>query len=233
MTGEIDLTSDRILELFIAISLSLLLSQNLASRNFNFRVEWKIYLSWKSFAIFKIPPKSRKVKERFKIKVIAVKQTTRKCGIGNFRPEMERILGTRDIIPSIEARGLDSTRDTFLVRIHSRAIKSVGKNFNGLNTVWKKFARLISCAVSSTGGEDLLYNLPFRLPSAVPFIFLSIFYSPLARNHPFRRGLINRSVVYSITDHDRYDPREKFQSCFTTPLTRPICGIRWTKVDEF
>lgn len=107
MTGEIDLTSDRILELFIAISLSLLLSKISPLEISIF--EWNgksIYLSLKSLvvAIFKIPPKSRKVKERFKIKVIAVKQTTRKCGIGNFRPEMERILGTRDIIPFLRSR---------------------------------------------------------------------------------------------------------------------------------
>lgn len=71
MTGEIDLTSDRILELFIAISLSLLLSKISPLEISIF--EWNgksIYLSLKSLvvAIFKIPPKVGKLKKDLRSK---------------------------------------------------------------------------------------------------------------------------------------------------------------------
>lgn len=70
-------------------------------------------------------------------------------------------------------------------------------NFNGLNTVERSLHGWFLAPFLDRRGD-----LPFRLPC----LSSSFRFSILPWNHPFRRGLINRSVVYSPSDHHRYDP---------------------------
>lgn len=70
-------------------------------------------------------------------------------------------------------------------------------NFNGLNTVERSLHGWFLAPFL-----DRREDLPFRLPC----LSSSFRFSILPWNHPFRRGLINRSVVYSPSDHHRYDP---------------------------
>lgn len=163
-----------------------------------------------------------------------------------FHPGSEWIARTHDIILYISFfffywKKLEEGGNPFSFAFIREQLNHLA-NLNGLNTVerslhgWFLAPFLNRRRIFPRGEQSLLpiqssLSITVRRSFHLPFDFLF----SLARNHPFRRGLINRSVVYSPSDHDRYDPflgsKGKIPILFYGPLTRPICGM--AKVDEF